>query len=36
MELPLFPKSGTKTDAASEGNANKVCTLPSGEEETLR
>ncbi len=27
-------KSGTKTDAASEGNTNAVCRLPSGEEET--
>jgi hypothetical protein len=27
-------KSGTKTDAAGEGNANAVCRLPSGEEET--
>ncbi|WP_294600605.1 hypothetical protein [uncultured Rikenella sp.] len=26
--------SGTKTDAASESNANAVCELPSGEEET--
>ncbi|WP_294597845.1 hypothetical protein [uncultured Rikenella sp.] len=34
LKLPLFGKSGTKTDAASESNANKVCKLPSGEEET--